>query len=447
MKDNKSIHTRKLLSRRGLLVMTVFMLMLAAWGLGQWSGAPSACPQQAEAAGNVSFKNKLPAAVMQELPPQPVTESVYKVSTAAVSAPAQLAVKKQQGKTVYLTFDDGPSRVTPGVLKTLRQEGVKATFFVLGSAASSRPELINAIWEQGHAIGNHSYNHEYKELYSGFTAFWSQIKQTEEVIRNITGTRPSLVRAPGGTFGHFDHTYFRLLEQAGYTVTDWTVDSGDSLHKGVPAADIVRNSTADMKSDKVVLLLHDGGGHEESAKGLPEIIARYKEAGYAFGVLDESVEPVQFRVSAKAEAQGRPAPSTVWVASNIMPNAELFAAGKPLVLEVGKLETKLDPGEYRIIDGHYIVPLRAVVERLGGAVGWNAASHTGLVRWNGRSVTADVRNGELLLSGPDGMHSTSASMEMISGSIWVPLRSLLGATGHPPLKLSTSAAERRVTAL
>ncbi|WP_025697101.1 polysaccharide deacetylase family protein, partial [Paenibacillus forsythiae] len=257
-------------------------------------------------------------------------------------------------KTVYLTFDDGPSAVTPKVLEILRREGVKATFFVLGDQAKVHPVLINAIREQGNAIGNHTYNHNYKDLYSGFTHFWSQIKRTEETIRQITGERPQLVRAPGGTAGHFDDTYFHLMKQAGYLTTDWTADSGDSERKGVPAAEILKNSVRDTRSARVVLLLHDGSGHEESAKALPKIIERYKAAGYVFKTLDGSSVPVQFKARPGKGAKARAKPGKAWIAANIAPNAALFAPGQPLAVEAGKAEAVLQPGEYRMENGRYI---------------------------------------------------------------------------------------------
>lgn len=357
------------------------------------------------------------------------------------------AGQEKKRKTVYLTFDDGPSNITPKVLEILRQQQVQATFFVLGEQARSRPELINAIWEQGHAIGNHTYNHNYHDLYSRFTEFWTQIKQTEELVRGITGVRPQLVRAPGGTFGHFDVTYFNLLKQAGYSVMDWTVDSGDSRRKGVPAAEIVQASAAEMKSAKVILLLHDGAGHEESAKALPEIIRRYKAAGYEFALLDASMQPVQFRISAAA-GRGRPEPSSAWIKSNIVSNAALFAPGKTLVLEVGRLETKLAPGEYRISQGQYRVPLRAVIERLGGQVSWDSAVKRGRISWNNRLITVDAAGKRMTTSLPDGSETTTAAdVQMLGDSLWIPLRELLAAAGHPPLETGTTSEERRVKAL
>ncbi|SEU28960.1 polysaccharide deacetylase [Paenibacillus sp. NFR01] len=382
-------------------------------------------------------------------PPVKLIAASAKPAQAAAKSAAQPAVQSavRPQKTVYLTFDDGPSIVTRKVLQILQNYGVKGTFFVLGNQAQTRPELITAIAEQGNVIGNHTYNHNYSELYSSFTVFWKQIKQTEEIVREITGVRPQLVRAPGGTYGHFDSTYFKLLKQAGYNVMDWTVDSGDSRRKGVPAAEILQEATADLKSREVVLLLHDGAGHEASAQALPHIIERFKAAGYAFDVLDPNAAPVQFRVSPKAAAAGRIPPSAAWVASNIAPNAALFAPGKPLVLEVGNMQTELKPGEYSIVSGQYMVPLRAVVERFGGKVYWDAATHRGRVVWGGRVVTADPERQQLVMERLGATAVTrDVRISLIGSSLWVGLRELLETVGYPPKSVSVTADERKVKA-
>ncbi|UQZ37542.1 polysaccharide deacetylase [Paenibacillus sp. PK3_47] len=456
MKGSKSAGIRRIIIR-GLLAMVIMILALTPWetraSSDTWKMSP---PVQTGSMYPALYKNNLPAGITQDSSVQAgnrgrsaaadasdINSAAGVLIAAAGTKPAEAPDKKR--KTVYLTFDDGPSAVTPKVLEILRQRGVKGTFFVLGEQAESRPELINAIWEQGHAIGNHTYNHNYQNLYSKFTEFWSQIKRTEEIVREITGERPQLVRAPGGTYGHFDETYFDLLQKAGYAVVDWNVDSGDSRRKGVPAAEILQASVEDTSSSQVVLLLHDGAGHEESAKALPEIIGRFKAAGYAFDVLQPDQKPVQFRVSAAAAGKNRTKPSASWISSNITPNAALFGSGKPLYVEVGRQEVKLAPGEYRVMNGQYLVPLRAVIERLGGQVGWDAASRSSRIVWNGLIITADADRKQLTLSQPAGGEKTAQSgVQLLGSSLWIPLRELLEATGHAPVEAKVTALERRV---
>lgn len=201
-----------------------------------------------------------------------------------------------EAPTVYLTFDDGPTKWTPQVLDILKEYGVPATFFVLGQLAEGQEDTIRRIVDEGHALGNHTYNHKYDELYGSFGNFWEQVKRTDDILRSITGQSVRLLRAPGGTATNFDAFYFYYLEQAGYRVHDWTVDSGDSKRRNVPAEEIVRNVKRSKLTHEVNVLLHDGAGHGQSVKALPEIIEYYQEKGYRFAALDERVKPASFRV-------------------------------------------------------------------------------------------------------------------------------------------------------
>lgn len=211
-------------------------------------------------------------------------------------APSSPADSSDGGLTVYLTFDDGPSKLTPEVLDILRQEEVKATFFEVGELARLRPEIVKRVVAEGHALGNHSYNHVYKELYGSYGGFWNQIGRTEDILRQITGIRTSLLRPPGGSYTNFDSFYFYLLEQAGYRVFDWNVDSSDATGRGVPAESIEKAVKKAPLKNRMVVLMHDGAGHEETVKALPAIIRHFKENGYRFEKLDSEASPVQFRL-------------------------------------------------------------------------------------------------------------------------------------------------------
>ncbi|MNW54046.1 Peptidoglycan-N-acetylglucosamine deacetylase [compost metagenome] len=351
-------------------------------------------------------------------------------------------------KTVYLTFDDGPSKLTDEVLDILQKEGVAATFFVLGEHAKHSPEVINRIVEAGHTLGNHTYDHEYADLYSSFTHFWKQVKATEEVLREITGNRTELVRAPGGTYGHFDDTYFKLLEQGGYKVFDWDVDSGDSKRKGVPASEIIRNVTSTKLKNEMVVLLHDGTGHAESVKALPEIIKFYKKNGYTFRALSSEQAPVQFSISPSLKNKGRTAPTLAWIQQNVTPNAALFGPGQPLILDIAGVETKLNPGEYKLQDGQYQVPVRTVMERIGAEVKWEQSSGTAVIVWGDVRVTIDTR--KETITSESGGTSTSISPVSItrsSASLWIPLRSLLESSGQTIRLVSKTQTEHRIQSL
>ncbi|AOZ94748.1 hypothetical protein PNBC_13805 [Paenibacillus crassostreae] len=351
-------------------------------------------------------------------------------------------------KTVYLTFDDGPSKLTGQVLDILKEANVKGTFFVLGQQVHQYPELLTRTLEEGHAVGNHTYNHSYDELYKEFFPFWNQIKQTEDEINLITGFRPSLVRAPGGTAGHFDDTYFSLLKQGGYQVIDWNVDSGDSKRRSVPAQEIIKNATLEIQTDEVIVLMHDGGGHEETIKALPTIIKFYQDKGYKFDVLSSEQEPVQFKVSKSAQTLNRHQPSQSWIATHVIPNAALFAEGKRLVLEVGRMETSLEHGEYMITEDKIMVPLRITMDKLGVQVKWDAKNKQVMIQKGLETLQIHVSTGEwtVLNRKTNGLIvSRNVPMQLRGDTLWVPLRELLQETGHKDISISMNEEEWRVS--
>lgn len=94
------------------------------------------------------------------------------------------------------------------------------------------------------------------------------------------------------------------------------------------------------------------------------------------------------------------------------------------------------------------MPLRTAVERLGGQVGWDTATRSGQVSWNGRTVTVNSKKQQIEVVQPDGaVELKTAEIQLIGSSLWVSLRDLLEATGHPPLAASVNVEERRVKAL
>ncbi|MBD2871218.1 polysaccharide deacetylase family protein [Paenibacillus arenilitoris] len=311
---------------------------------------------------------------------KPATVTYYEelpllVEPAAQETGEQADKQAASGKIVYLTFDDGPSRNTEQVLAILREAGVKATFFVLGEHVKQHPSLAKRIAKEGHSIGNHTFNHRYDSLYGSFAEFASQVTKTDELIYKTTGVRSTLFRAPGGTYGNFDKGYFEAMEAAGYRVHDWNVDSGDSKRLGVPSDEILAAIRGSKLADKLVVLLHDSAGHEESVKALPEIIAYYKEKGYSFAPITEETEPIRFALASKAkwsrakvtqaeakklaqfsEALGREA------------RQEQEAMKEPvLIVHRGEEKLELTPEEYGMRKGSIELSLTKLMDFIGGS--------------------------------------------------------------------------------
>lgn len=196
------------------------------------------------------------------------------------------AFAQQPQKIVCLTFDDGPTdSTTPLVLNALKKEGVKATFFLIGRQAKLRPDLTRRIAEEGHALGVHSYTHEYAKIYRSKTALLNDIEACRQVIFDLTGVSTSLYRFPGGSFS-VRKELIDCVTTAGYTYYDWNASTRDAEIVGATADELVAYTTGDFSGqNKIILLCHDFAKHKNIAQALPRIISFYREKGYRFGTL------------------------------------------------------------------------------------------------------------------------------------------------------------------
>lgn len=185
-------------------------------------------------------------------------------------------------KIVYLTFDDGPSNsVTLPVLDTLKQEGVKATFFIVSDRARGREEILRRAIDEGHTLGVHSSTHDYSKIYSSDEALIRDAEECAAFIKKATGITPNVYRFPGGSFAHKPQR--ELMKGRGYRVVDWNAVCGDEEIQNANAETLIQTAlrTAKGKS-KVVLLLHDSAPRKATAEALPSIVSAFKEQGYAF---------------------------------------------------------------------------------------------------------------------------------------------------------------------
>ena len=192
----------------------------------------------------------------------------------------------KQGKVAYLTFDDGPDeKNTAAVLDILKQEGVKATFYVTGRNVRNFPDTAKRIFEEGHALGNHSYDHDYNRLYASVGNYIEEMEQADEAIYELLGVRPLITRAPSGRMGNFTKAYEDAIAANGYVEHDWNVSSADTAPGNPTAQDFIDNISGQAVTDCVIILMHSSGGHEETVKAVPEIIRILRERGYTFGVV------------------------------------------------------------------------------------------------------------------------------------------------------------------
>lgn len=233
--------------------------------------------------------------------------AVKRAAEAATGAPKPLAPGEYpdwSNKTIYLTFDDGPSPRTPEVLKILRDNGVKATFFVTHISGKSSHYMKDIVAE-GHTIALHSYTHDYDKIYASEEAYFADLQQISDLVYSETGVRTNLIRFPGGSsniVSRFNPGIMtRLTQQVtdkGYVYFDWNVVSGDANRGGATAQQIINNCRkVSKKSDAVIVLMHDSAEKRTTVEALPEVIAYYKAAGCKFAALTESTPPAHQRVA------------------------------------------------------------------------------------------------------------------------------------------------------
>ncbi|TMV44447.1 polysaccharide deacetylase [Paenibacillus mesophilus] len=407
---------------------------------------------------------------------------VYEALQAGGRLPVERGYEIPSKPTVFLTFDDGPSTHTADVLNILQSEQVAATFFVLGEHVDKYPETVKRIVREGHAVGNHTYNHVYNKLYGSFDEFWKQIMRTEATLEEKAGVRTRLIRAPGGTYTNFDASYFYYLEQAGYVINDWNVDSGDSRRQGVPAAEIRRDATnlttAKKAPNQVVVLMHDSSGHGETVKALPDIIRFYKDNGYEFAPLTLDIQPIQsqlgklkwsrssdfsdftrrlaqarehaarWEADTAREADGmsetQSGASELPVSTAAVPTPQ--PALLPLGLHFDDSALTLEPSEYSFRDGKFYVPLRTLVETMGGRVEWRENSRQAIASYGLHQVAYDLPNRSIAASFPSKPDErlALADISLIDNKLMVPLRLAVELLGGEIADYTIDADRREV---
>ena len=198
-------------------------------------------------------------------------------------------------RVVYLTFDDGPSENTAAVLDILDTYGVKATFFVTGINPAYF-DMIAECHRRGHTIGLHTYSHLYEQVYASTDAYWADLNQIAEVVRQQIGYVPAFIRFPGGSSNTISADYTPgimselagAVTAAGYQYYDWDASCGDGAEH--TADELVEATRADTSYGytNICFLIHDGTGKVTSVEALPRIIEYFRDEGYSFAPLDRT---------------------------------------------------------------------------------------------------------------------------------------------------------------
>lgn len=228
-------------------------------------GVPVSSALTSKPVKNITFSG----VVSKPMPVAPETPTKYNRGDAEIPA-------------VALTFDDGPSATTTlKLLEILAREQVKATFFVLGDNARKHPELVKAISNGGHTIGNHSYSHPLHFADIPLAEQTSELVDSSELLKSITGKTPRFFRPPGGSN---NPALIELANKLGMKTIIWSVDPKDYEQPGTDVI-VERVLGKGRVKNGAIILMHEG--KPQTLAAVPRIIRALREREFGFMTMDQ----------------------------------------------------------------------------------------------------------------------------------------------------------------
>ncbi len=190
---------------------------------------------------------------------------------------------KAEEKVVALTFDiSWGQKMAPKVLDVLKQENIKATFFLSGPWAKNHVELVKRIHADGHQIESHGQAHvDLNTL--GREGAAKNIAAAHTILQDLTGRAPTYIRPPNGAF---NKESVQAAKDLGYATVIWSVDSLDWKNPGV---NVIVNRTVRLAHPGAIILMHASDSCKQTDQALPTALKTLQEQGYRFVLLDELV--------------------------------------------------------------------------------------------------------------------------------------------------------------
>lgn len=193
-------------------------------------------------------------------------------ATSVLAAKKELPVYsvERDDNVIAVTFDASwGADNTPKLLDILDEYDAKCTFFLVGLWVDKYPDMVQAIVERGHEIGNHSATHPHMSKLSE-SKMMEELRMMSDKVEKLTGVRPTLFRPP---YGDYNNSVIRTVRSAGYEAVQWSVDSLD--WKNISPQDMIRRAGKVGKGD--IILFHNDSQYLLDA--LPTLLQSYKEQG------------------------------------------------------------------------------------------------------------------------------------------------------------------------
>lgn len=194
----------------------------------------------------------------------------------------EAGITSKQKKFIAITFDDGPNYgTTSKILDELEKRNLRATFFVLGVAASTNKTILARMKRNGSEVANHTYSHPNLTKIDA-SAIKSEMSRTSEIIKDATGRLPTLMRPPGGAV---NQEVIIAARQLGMATVIWSLDPEDWKHRN---SNYIASYVLENAKSGDVILLHDT--HHTTANAVPEILDRLVSAGFTFVTVSEMLQ-------------------------------------------------------------------------------------------------------------------------------------------------------------
>ncbi len=201
-------------------------------------------------------------------------------------------------RKVYLTFDDGPSKYTREILDILKENDVKATFFVVGKTDESLVPYYKKIVESGNTIALHSYSHQYSKIYNSVEDFKEDYHKIQDYVEELTGVKSKIYRFPGGSSNQVSNIdmaeFIKYFNSEGVVYFDWNAANGDATSKQYTVSELVNNVLNGIsKNGDTVVLMHDTNAKGTTVDSLPILLKELKKMDVDIVPLTEKTKPVQ----------------------------------------------------------------------------------------------------------------------------------------------------------
>lgn len=220
----------------------------------------------------------------------PVDGNTSNLSYATKTALTKLKTttkKIDKKRVVYITFDDGPNKFTPTIIKVLDKYHVKATFFMIGKNMVKYKNFVKLVSDDGQGIGLHSMTHENKDMYKSTKNLLAEMDAANNALQAAVGYKTRLIRIPYGSYPYVSKDIMLDMQKTQYLIFDWTIDSLDSLaeYKDYRAPALCDKIISELpRHTNPIILLHERG---RSVGILPKLFQYLKDNNYTPEIITE----------------------------------------------------------------------------------------------------------------------------------------------------------------